>query len=399
MSRLARYFCRATFVVIVFTMPRTLLAQTALDLFDSGTLQELQLLMNSRDLAMLRAHYDQNGYYPADVVWRGLRVRNAAVRVRGLASRNGEKPGLRIDFDRYVGGQRFLGLSALVLDNALNDPSVVRERTSMALISRMEQPAPREAFARVFINGRYQGIYVLVEPVDSEFLGRTLADAAGYLFDYTFTTPFYAEDLGDDLGAYKSRFVAETHRLDPDGVLYAPIRELFREVNHDVDGVWRERVSTYIDLQQLVTYLAIETFMAENDGVLGGTGMTNFFLYRPSGGGPGRLLPWDRDTTFFAIDKPIFERADTNVLISRTLAFDDLRTLFLDVLERCARTALEDAWLESEIIRTTNLIRSSVYEDTLKLNSNEEFEQATSFLLEFARKRSVSVLEQIAHAR
>jgi hypothetical protein len=170
-------------------------------------------------------------------------------------------------------------------------------------------------------------------------------------------------------------------------------------VNHDVDVVWRDRVSNYIDLQQLVTYLAIEMFLAEDDGMLGGAGMANFYLSRPISGGPHRVLPWDRDTTFFAIDKPIFERVDTNVLISRVLAFDDLRVLYLAVLERCAQRALEDGWLEQEILRASTLIRPSVYEDSFKPNSNEEFEQAISYLIAFARQRSISVLEQVAQAR
>jgi spore coat protein H len=399
MAGLKGWLRSAALVAMVLGMPRHAVAQTAAEFFDSGTLQDVQLLINSRDLARLRAQYDQNTYYPADLVWRGVRVRNAAVRVRGLSTRSGTKPGLRIDFDRYLTGQRFLGLSALVLDNTLTDPAVIRERTSMAFISRMEQPASREAFARLFINGTYQGVYVLVEPVDTEFLARNLFDGGGYLFNYSFTTAFHAEDLGDDLRQYKERFVAETHRLEPDSILYGPIRDLFREVNHDVDAVWRDRVSNYIDLQQLVTYLAIEMFLAEDDGMLGGAGMANFYLYRPISGGPHRVVPWDRDTTFFAIDKPIFERVDTNVLISRVLAFDDLRVLYLAVLERCAQRALEDGWLEQEILRASTLIRPSVYEDSFKRNSNEEFEQAISYLIAFARQRSISVLEQVAQAR
>jgi len=400
MTYRTRWFWVAVATFIALAIPRAAAAQTAADLFDSSAIQELQLLVNSRDLAQLRAHSDQNTYYPADLVWRGVRVRNAAIRVRGLATRNADKPGLRIDFDRYFTGQRFLGLSALILDNALNDPAVIREHTSMAFINRMGQPAPREAFARLFINGRYQGIYVIVEPVDLEFLQRTSADeAAGYLFDYTFTTPFHAEDLGDDFDAYKSRFIAETHRLEADTMLYGPVRELFREINHDVDAVWRERVNADIDLRQLITYLAVETFLAEDDGLLGGAGMANFYLYRPAEGRPHRLLPWDRDTTFHAIDKPIFERVETNVLISRALAFDDLRIVFLDVLERCARVALEEQWLEQAVLRSSNLIRPAVYEDGLKLNSNDEYEQAIGFLLEFARQRPLSVLEQVASAR
>jgi spore coat protein CotH len=374
-------------------------AQTAVDFFDSQTLQEVRLFINSRDLGDLREHYWENRYYPAEFLWRGIRVRDVAVRVRGLATRSATKPGLRVDFNHYIGGQEFLGLNSLVLDNVLRDPAMIRERTSMAFIERMGQPAPRESFGRLYINDLYQGVYAFVEAVGTDFLTRTLGESSGYLFDYKFTTPFFGEYLGDDLDAYKPRFEPQTRRLEPDSILYSPIRELFREVNHDVDTVWRERVSRYMDLPQLVTHVAIETFLAENDGFLGFAGMANFYLYRPAGQSLHRLLAWDRDSTFQEIDSPVFARINDNVLFRRALAFTDLGELYLDVLERCARSAAEDHWLETEVIRVDALIRGAVHEDMSKPFSNESYDQAIVYLVEFARQRSSYVLNEIANAR
>jgi spore coat protein CotH len=374
-------------------------AQTTADFFDIDTLQEIRLVINSRDLSELRDRYWEDRYYPADFLWRGMHVRNAGVRMRGLATRSASKPGLRIDFNRYIGGQEFLGLKSLVLDNVLKDPALIRDRTSMAFIDRMGQPAPRQSFGRLYINGVSQGVYAFVEPVDTDFLQRTLGESSGYLFEHKFLDGYFAEYLGDDLDAYKWRFEAQTHRMEPDSILYSPIRDLFWEVNHHVDGVWRERVGQYIDLPQLVAHVAIETFLAEIDGFLGTAGMANFYLYRPAGPNAHRLLAWDRDTTFQEIDSPIFARAEANALFRRVLAFADLRTLYLDVLERCARSASEGHWLETEVTRVSDLIRDSVHEDSLKLFSNEAYDQSIAHLLEFARRRSANVLEQVTQAR
>jgi spore coat protein CotH len=387
------------FLLVLLLAPGTASAQTTADFFDSQALQEVRLFIHSRDFKDLRERYWENRYYPADFLWRGIRVRNVAVRVRGLATRSARKPGLRIDFNRYIGGQEFLGLHSLVLDNVLKDSALIRERTSMAFIDRMGEPAPRESFGRLYINGEYHGVYAFVEAVDTEFLKRTLGESAGYLFDYKFVTPYRGEYLGEDVDAYKPRFEPQTRRLEPDSILYSPILALFREVNHDVDGVWRERVAQYIDLQQLVTHVAIETFLAESDGFLGTAGMANFYVYRPAGQTTHRLLAWDRDTTFQEIDTPIFARAEDNLLFRRVLAFGDLRTLYLDVLERCARSAAEDRWLETEVFRVSALIQDSVYEDTQKLFSNEDYDRAVAYLLEFAKRRSAYVLQEVAKAR
>ena len=211
-------------------------------------------------------------------------------------------------------------------------------------------------------------------PLTALFLARELGEGLGYLFEHKFVGGFYGEFLGEDYTPYKFRFAAQTHRMESDYTLYAPIRELFREVNQDVDSVWRERVSWLVDLNQVITHVAIETFLAEFDGFLGGSGMANFYLYRPVATNVHRLIAWDRDTTFQDIESPIFARAEDNALISRALRFRDLRTLYLDVLEQCARAAAQDRWLEAEIYQAHQLIRDAAYEDGAKRWTNEEYE-------------------------
>jgi spore coat protein H len=374
-------------------------AQISDELFDSRVLHDVRLSIHSADLRELRERYLEDIYVPADFEWRGMRVRNVGVRVRGLGTRSAVKMGLRVDFNRYVTGQVFLGLTALVLDNGLKDPSLVREFTSMAFIKRMGQPVPRESFARLYINGAYEGLYTLVEPVDTLFLARELGNGLGYLFEHRYAGGFHGEYLGDDYEPYKVRFQAQTHRLESDTELYAPIREMFREVNHHVDNVWRERVSWFVDLNQMVTHVAIEAFLAEFDGFLGNWGMANFYLYRPVETNVHRLLAWDRDTTFQEIESPIFARAADNALISRALQFPDLRALYLNVLEQCARAAAQDRWLETEIVSAHVLIRAAAYEDTAKTFTNEEYELAIAHLLSFARRRSEFVLNEVGKAR
>jgi spore coat protein CotH len=385
--------------LVVWLVPAVSGAQSPAEFFDNTTLHDVQLYIHSGDLRLLREKYLENTYYPADFEWRGIRVRNVGVRVRGLASRSAVKLGLRIDFNRYVSGQQFLGMDAIVLDNALKDPSLIRDRTSMAFIRRMGQPAPRESFSRVYINGGYEGLYALVEVIDPTFLAREIGDGLGYLFEHRFQNGFFAEDLGDDLGAYKLRFDAQTHELESDSTLYSPIRALFHEANSDVDNGWRERMSWYIDMPQLVTYVAIETFLVEIDGFLGSAGMANFYLHRPVATNVHRLISWDRDATFQDIDSPIFLRVDENALFRRAMLFGDLRTLYLDVLERCARSAAQDRWLETEILRAHALVRDAVHEDFRKMFSNEEYETAIAHLLSFAQNRPRFVLDEVAKLR
>ena len=145
-------------------------AQSPDELFDPNVLQELRLTINSRDLRDLRTNYGNDTYFSADLQWRNIRVRNAGVRSRGGASRNGIKLGLRVDFNRYVGGQKFLGLKSIVLKNLWQDGSMMHERLAMSFFARMGQPASRESFCRLYINNEFQGLYVIVESVDNTYL-------------------------------------------------------------------------------------------------------------------------------------------------------------------------------------------------------------------------------------
>jgi hypothetical protein len=374
-------------------------AQTTADLFNSDVIHDVHIFINSRDLRELYERYTENTSYPADLVWGGLRVRNVAVRSRGTGSRNNVKIGLQVDFDRYTRGQRFLGLANLVLDNMWQDASMMRERLAVALFDRMGQPAPRESFCRLFINNVLQGLYAIVEPIDEAFLARTGGRADDYLFEYHYQTPFYGEYLGDDLAPYKARFEPRTHELDPDALVYGPIREMFREINGPDDAVWRERVEERIDLAQLVSQVAIEAFLSENDGYLGYAGMNTFYLSRPADSARHRWLPWDRDFAFTFLDSSIFRETGTNAIMARALAQPDLRALYLDELDRTAAVTLEEDWLAGLIDRTAALIAPVALADSRKNFSNQEFLDHVEFLREFARTRPAFVRDEVARSR
>ena len=392
-----RHLSLAAFAAVyVLSLPTAATAQTSDELFDPNTLQEIRLFINSRDLRDLRERFTENTRYPADLQWRNMRVRNVSVRSHGLASRNPTKLSLEVDFDSYTSGQTFLGLKSLVLDNLWTDPSMVRDRVAMAFFARMGQAAPRESYCRLYINNVFEGVYVLIEPVDPTFVARTTGDGSGYLYSLEFTTPFFGEFLGEDLAAYKPRFEARSRERESDSALYTPIRELFRTANQADDASWAAAMDPYLDLAQFVTHVAIEVFLAENDGVLGGAGMANFYLYRDPVSTRHRLFVWDKDTTFFDPAFSILTRSEDNVIFRRALRVPSLRSLYLQVLSDCARAAAADGWLEAEVNRAVSLIDAAAREDPRKRFTNEEFDAAVAFVREFARIRPDFVLREVA---
>jgi spore coat protein CotH len=374
-------------------------AQTADDLFDPNTLQEIRLQVNSRDLAQLRAHTELNTHYPADLTWRNIKVRNVAIRSRGQGSRNPQKPGLRVDMSQYTTGQTFVGLSAIVLDNMWQDDALMREKLSFEFFEKLGLPAPRESYCRLFINNEYQGLYSITEEIDAGFVKRVSGETDGTVFEFHWASDkqWRAEDLGT-IARYKELLEARTHALDADSTLYNPIQDLFKEVNGPDDAVWRSRVEQFVDLNELMTYIGIEQFLADNDGFLGAQGMNNFYLYRHQGTSRHRLFVWDKDQAFLFRGSPI-ATSDANVLFRRAMAYPDLRDTYFTALESCARIAAADNFLAGEIDRIVALIFDAVQADTKKQWDNQRFDDAVSFLRLFAAERPSQVLTDVARLR
>jgi spore coat protein CotH len=366
-------------------------AQTASNLFDDNVLHTLQIAIHSRDWDRLRSNYLENDYYPADVTWNGIRVSNAGVRSRGYGSRSGIKPGLKIDFARYSSKGVFLGLQSLVLDNLLQDKSMIRERVAMAFLRRFGVPASREAFARVFVNGQYAGLYAMVEEVDTMFAQRTLGDADGALFEYRWLRPYYGEYLGNSLDLYQPLFEPRAREHDSVFTLYDPVRELFRAVNDTPAESFREAVEARLDLAATLRLVAADVLLGEVDGILGFAGMNNFYLHRHSTTQRHQLLPWDKDYALVQWNYPIMEGTSENVLIRRALEDPELRSLYAGFLVEAVESATDGDWLEREAQRAYDQIRDAALADSLKPYTNEEFEAEAAAVIDLARTRPAFV--------
>jgi spore coat protein CotH len=374
-------------------------AQTADDLFNESVVQTLEIAIHTRDWEALRVNFTSNDFYPADVTWNGLRVRNVGVRSRGLGSRSGVKPGLEVNFAHYSSRGQFLGLRALVLDNLTTDPSMIRERVAMAFYRRMGIPAPREVHANLYVNGEYAGLYVIVEPIDTVFLQRHLGENAGWLYEFHWLTPYFATFLGDNLDLYRPIFEPRTQQTQSTFELFDPIRELLRTINSASANSFRDEVNARLDLESTLRLIAGETFMAEWDGILGYAGMNNFYLYRPPNSAPARLFVWDADHTFQAADYPVMAGVAENVLMRRMLEDPVLRARYFQLVLEAVNAASSGDWLVRELSNDYQQIRAHVYADPLKPYTNEEFDAAFAELLTFARTRPAFVTSQVQQNR
>jgi spore coat protein H len=113
----------------------------------------------------------------ADLDFNGQQFKDVAVRYKGnftyMASRSQLKRSLKIDLNEYVKGQKLAGVSTLNLHSNVTDPGWMNEVLSYRLYRDAGVPAPRTAYARVFVTvpGKYDqyyvGLYSLVENIQT----------------------------------------------------------------------------------------------------------------------------------------------------------------------------------------------------------------------------------------
>lgn len=409
----------ALFIALLAARPAR--AQSMDEFFDDSVVHEIRLSLNSKDWAALKQNYKENIYYGAKLTWRGVTVPNVGIRSRGLGSRSPTKPGLRVDMDKYNADQTFLGLKSFVLDNLTQDPSMLRERLSMAFFRRLGLPAPREAHARLFVNDVFAGVYAIVETIDKGFLARSFgADSKGgtendgYLFEYDYLKEYRFQYMGSNLDEYKI-FKPKTHEKDADAQIYGPLEDMIQAVNETPNAIFNREVAAYLDLSKFVAHIAIENFIAEDDGILGYAGMNNFYMYRFEDSKRSQFLAWDKDNAFNRVDFDIMSRVGENVLARRTLSEPQYKNAYLNTLLDAAASAMEvDAeaakdkdnkdvslpgWLEREVRRQYEQIRSLARTDTFKPYSNDDFEASIEGLLTFARERANFVKDRVAEER
>ena len=123
-------------------------------------------------------------YMPATVDFDGQIIDSTGVRLKGNSSywAPGKKKSIKLKFNEFVSGQKLDGLKKVNLNNNFNDPTLMREKLFLDVLQKSNVHAPRCAYARVYINNVYWGLYTMVDHVDKVFLLSHFNDKSGNLY-------------------------------------------------------------------------------------------------------------------------------------------------------------------------------------------------------------------------
>jgi hypothetical protein len=175
-----------------------------------------------------------------------------------------------------------------------------------------------------------------------------------------------------------------------------PIRDLVQRINDAPQSDLESRLGGYLDVNAFMTELAIQNFAAQSDGLVGGVGANNFYLYRFAGKNLSVLIPWDQGNAFTASDLPPSYNMNTNVLALKIWNDPKYRAQYLATLLQIADLVSADGFLLAEAQRAYQQIRDAVYADAFSPYPLTQFEEMHATVQEFIRTRPDIVRQYIA---
>jgi hypothetical protein len=99
-----------------------------------------------------------------------LATKNFSLKNSGNRTLRAPKRSWKINFKVDGGDDRVVGMWRLNLKAMYNDPSQMREALAWKFFGNIGIPASQHTFAKLAINGRYNGLFSLIEQVDKSFL-------------------------------------------------------------------------------------------------------------------------------------------------------------------------------------------------------------------------------------
>ncbi|MBI5802273.1 MAG: CotH kinase family protein [Verrucomicrobia bacterium] len=216
----------------------------------------------------------------------GVHLKGAAGSFRPV----GDRPALTLNFDKFREKQKFHGLDKLHLNNSVQDGSYLCEHLASVLFNAAGVPAPRVSHARVWLNGRDLGFYVLKEGFDTQFLANQFGSKAGNFYDGGFCA---------DLDQKKSRKSGS----GPDE--QADLKALVAAAREPDLAKRAAQFGQTLAIDQFLSLVAMEMMTAHWDGYA--RNRNNYRLYNHPAVNKLVFLPSGMDQLFGDPNFPVFD--------------------------------------------------------------------------------------------
>jgi hypothetical protein len=376
-------------------------------LFDQTVVHEIVMEISDEDLDLLDPPTDDR--VPVRLTVDGETADGAGVRLKqGAAQFQGldKKPGFSIETDEFVDGLELFDVDRFTLGNATWDHSFVAEQLVYELYRAAGIPAARTALARVTVNGETFGLYVMRETYDERWLAQYFDDPTGNLYETSGGAPDTLLEL-------------RTNERRNDTSDLAAVAEVVATAS---DEDYRDAIEELVDVDELLTYWAIEALTAHSDGYVyditapgrvpppvrppGNPRPNNFYAYHDPETDQFVFIPHGADLTFglsagsnndVGPSTPVLVPPKEHATIAARM-WDD--PTFRDELAERIRWVLDEIWEVQALTERADLLADLVRAEGLT-GSRESvtmarFEDALADRKDFLTHRAEAVRAELA---
>ena len=181
----AKFFCLLTVLLLFVPKLSAQIADESRFVFDETQIARVDVTISPAALAWMYSHTSSDSEHVASV-----RFRNAVLdetfdtvgfRLRGATSRTSQKKSFKIDFNRFVSGQKLKGLKDLNLNGKHNDLSIIRSKLSLDLLNAVGLKTARISYCADVIGQRNYGLAAGVLNMIGGFAATIMIFLAGVL--------------------------------------------------------------------------------------------------------------------------------------------------------------------------------------------------------------------------
>lgn len=226
-------------------------------------------------------------YVEGSASWEGLSFPSVGIRLKayvGSARTIDQKAGFKVDLNRYDSEGELLGVETLTLNNMVQDPSYIHEAMAYMVFEAMGVPVPRVGYTRLYLNGSDMGLYLLVETVDENMIGRWFSNNDGNLYEGA-----YGVDLSP---GYEFSFDCDECEDPDDRSDLTAVIDILQQSPTDAAVAELEKK---VDLDEVLAIRATESVILHWDGY---TTANNYRLYHDPVTDRFTMIPWGVDQTF-----------------------------------------------------------------------------------------------------
>jgi hypothetical protein len=321
---------------------------------------------------------DDNTYMKVEVEIDGTTVTDIGIRMKGNSSynMNSKKKSLKLSFDEYVDDQEYDGMGTLNLNNCMWDPTLMREKVSLDFMNEFGVYAPRCTYANVYLNDVLWGLYSTVEQVDKKFLNTLIGENDGNLFK-----------AGDDGGefswygsnqvSYENYFELKTNDSLND---WTDLINFIDILNNTSASTFESELEAVFNVDGFLKYWAVSNLLTNLDSYLEST--RNYYIYHNLLTDKFDWIAWDLNEAFGVYTSMNFpntyeypwDETQGRILLEKLINVTSYKAQYTDYLNILTFNYLDSTWFDDKIDAVHDLIQSSVYSDTLKMFTDQDFE-------------------------